>query len=163
MSRISDSNRVQRPAKKLNQEHMMQMMALPTSPMRKTGTVAVKENVQEISEEPHVSTPSESTSREAPPNKKNADESKEQKREKSANASEEYEAAFIKSGESNVRNGKAIYIRADFHLRISRIVQTIGGGEVSLTDYVDNVFAHHFKEFEQEIKKSFNKYNKPIF
>lgn len=159
---MSDSNQVQRPAKKLNQEHIMEMMALPSSPMRKTGNVAVKENVQEVSEESPASTPSESTSRAVPPHKKNAEESKEQKREKSSNASEEYEAAFIKPGESNVRNGKAIYIRADFHLRIARIVQTVGGGEVSLTDYVDNVFAHHFKEYEQEIKKSFNKYNKPI-
>lgn len=73
-----------------------------------------------------------------------------------------YENTFIKSGKVNVREGKAIYIRADFHKTIARIVQTIGGGKVSLTDYVDNVFAHHFRHYEQEIKESFNKNNEPI-
>ena len=73
-----------------------------------------------------------------------------------------YENIFIKRGKVNVRQGKAIYIRADFHKTIARIVQTIGEGKVSLTDYVDNVFDHHFKQYGQEIKESFNKNNEPI-
>lgn len=74
-----------------------------------------------------------------------------------------YENIFIKRGKVCVREGKAIYIRPEFHKRIARIVQTIGEGKVSLTDYVDNVFAHHFQFFEQAIKESFNKNNEPIF
>ena len=74
-----------------------------------------------------------------------------------------YEDTFIKRGNVCVREGKAIYIRREFHKRIARIVQTVGEGKVSLTDYVDNVFAHHFQHFEQAVKESFNKNNDPIF
>lgn len=75
---------------------------------------------------------------------------------------QEYERLFIKRGKVNVRQGKAIYIRPEFHRTIARIVQTIGDRKVNLTDYVDNVFAHHFKQYEQEIKESFTKNNEPI-
>lgn len=144
----------------LNQEYMMEMMSLPNAGKRKTMPVEEKENIGKTTNEPMSDNEAEA---EPAIEKVEITEKKEIKRKKSLVVQEEYEIVFIKPGKLNVRNGKAIYIRPEFHKRIARIVQTVGEGKVSLTDYVDNVFAHHFQHFEQAIKESFNKNNEPIF
>jgi len=76
--------------------------------------------------------------------------------------SAEYESLFIRGSDvPPARFGKSVYIRKEYHDRISQIVAVIGGREVSLFGYIDNVLAHHFENFEGEIALSFKR--KTIF
>lgn len=65
--------------------------------------------------------------------------------------SREYEKRFFKESSFTARNGKTVYIRKEFHDRIMRIIQTIGGNQSSLSSYIDNVLAEHFAEYRQDI------------
>jgi hypothetical protein len=70
----------------------------------------------------------------------------------------EYESRFIRETDlPPARFGKSVYIRKEYHDRISQIVSVIGGNEVSLFGYIDNVLAHHFEYFQDDIIRSFRK------
>ncbi|ASV79764.1 conjugal transfer protein TraB [Elizabethkingia anophelis] len=82
---------------------------------------------------------------------------------RSKKASEaDYEQLFFKRAETNARNGKSVYIRPDFHERLSRIVQVIGEDKITIYAYLDNLLEYHFQEFGEDITKSFNAKYKPI-
>lgn len=87
--------------------------------------------------------------------------SRERGRSKKNNEAD-YEKVFFKRAETNARNGKSVYIRPDFHERLSRIVQVIGEDKITIYAYLDNVLEHHFQEFGDDITKSFNDKYKPI-
>lgn len=74
----------------------------------------------------------------------------------------DYEQLFFKRAETNARNGKSVYIRPDFHERLSRIVQVIGEDKITIYAYLDNLLEHHFHEFGDDIIKTFNAKYKPI-
>lgn len=74
----------------------------------------------------------------------------------------DYEKLFFKNPETTARNGKSVYIRPEFHERLSRIVQVIGEDKLTIYAYLDNVLEHHFQEFGDQITESFNKKYKPI-
>lgn len=74
----------------------------------------------------------------------------------------DYEKVFFSETKSNARYGKTINIRPEFHERISRIIQVIGEDKISMYTYFDNVLEHHFREFGEQIIKSFNDKYKPI-
>jgi hypothetical protein len=70
----------------------------------------------------------------------------------------EYESLFIRETDlPPARFGKSVYIRKEYHDRISQIISVIGGNEVSLFGYIDNVLAHHFDNFQEDIIRSFRK------
>ena len=82
---------------------------------------------------------------------------------KSKRASEEdYESIFFKRIDTNARDGKTVYIRPDFHEKLSRIVQVIGDDKITIYAYLDNLLDYHFQEFGEQITKSFNDKYKPI-
>lgn len=84
-------------------------------------------------------------------------------RSRSRKATEaDYEKLFFKRAETNARNGKSVYIRPDFHERLSRIVQVIGEDKITIYAYLDNLLEYHFQEFGEDITKSFNDKYKPI-
>jgi hypothetical protein len=85
---------------------------------------------------------------------------KEKKQRKTT--SEDYETLFLRNTEGNARLGKAVYIRQEFHERLTRIVQVIGDDKISLYSYLENVLEYHFREFGDQIKKSFDDKYKPI-
>jgi hypothetical protein len=87
--------------------------------------------------------------------------SRERGRSKKNNEAD-YEKVFFKRAETNARNGKSVYIRPDFHERLSRIVQVIGEDKITIYAYLDNVLEYHFREFGEDITKSFNNKYKPI-
>ena len=58
---------------------------------------------------------------------------------------------------------KSIYIRAEYHDRLSRIIQIIADDQIPLYAYLDNILAHHFEMFEKEITDDFNNKYRPIF
>ena len=72
--------------------------------------------------------------------------------------SQEYETLFIRETDlPPARFGKSVYIRKEYHDRISQIISVIGVNEVSLFGYIDNVLAHHFENFRDDITRSFKK------
>lgn len=75
----------------------------------------------------------------------------------------DYESLFIRNAPSNTRSGKTVYIRKEFHERITRIVQVIGRNELSLYSYLDNVLEHHFAAYQEEISELYKKRNDDIF
>lgn len=74
----------------------------------------------------------------------------------------DYETLFFKKTETNARDGKTVYIRPEFHERLTRIVRVIGEDKLSIYAYLDNLLDYHFQEFGKEITKSFNDKYKPI-
>ncbi|MDR2230181.1 MAG: DUF3408 domain-containing protein [Flavobacteriaceae bacterium] len=75
---------------------------------------------------------------------------------------QDYEKIFLIPVASNARNGKSVYIRPDFHERLTRIVQIIGEDKLTIYAYLDNLLNYHFQEFGDQITKSFNDKYKPI-
>ncbi|RKT01797.1 DUF3408 domain-containing protein [Chryseobacterium defluvii] len=73
-----------------------------------------------------------------------------------------YEELFFKRSDTSARDGKSVYIRQDFHEKLLRIVQVIGGNKITIYGYLDNILDYHFQEFGDQIISSFNKNNKPI-
>ena len=86
---------------------------------------------------------------------------KEKSRIKRANEAD-YENIFFKKPDTNARDGKTVYIRPDFHEKMSRIVQVIGEDKITIYGYLDNLLDYHFQEFGEQITKSFNDKYKPI-
>lgn len=86
---------------------------------------------------------------------------KEKSRTKRANEAD-YESIFFKRPDTNARDGKTVYIRPDFHEKMSRIVQVIGEDKITIYGYLDNLLDYHFQEFGEQITKSFNDKYKPI-
>lgn len=74
----------------------------------------------------------------------------------------DYEGIFFKKSETNARDGKTVYIRPEFHEKLTRIIQVIGGDKVTIYAYLDNLLDHHFQEFGEQITKSYNDKYKPI-
>jgi len=74
----------------------------------------------------------------------------------------DYERLFFKNAGTTARSGKSVYIRPEFHERLSRIVQVIGEDKLTIYAYLDNLLEHHFLEFGEQITLSFNNKYKPI-
>jgi hypothetical protein len=75
---------------------------------------------------------------------------------------QDYESIFFKRPTTNARDGKTVYIRPDFHEKLSRIVQVIGEDKITIYAYLDNLLEYHFHEFGEQITTSFNNKYKPI-
>lgn len=74
----------------------------------------------------------------------------------------DYEEIFFNKPDTNARDGKTVYIRPDFHEKLSRIVQVIGEDKITIYAYLDNVLDYHFQVFGKQITTSFNNKYKPI-
>ena len=86
---------------------------------------------------------------------------KERNRKKKVNE-QDYESIFFKRPGTNARDGKTVYIRPDFHEKLSRIVQVIGEDKITIYADLDNLLEYHFQEFGEQITTSFNDKYKPI-
>ena len=75
----------------------------------------------------------------------------------------DYGERFLGSHTMSRRGDKSIYIRQEYHERLSRIVQVIGEDKIPLYAYLDNILEHHFELFEKAITENFNEKFKPIF
>lgn len=78
------------------------------------------------------------------------------------NSEADYESIFLKKTDSNARDGKTVYIRPDFHDKLSRILHVIGEDKISIYAYLNNLLEHHFQEFSDQITKSYNDKHRPI-
>jgi len=68
---------------------------------------------------------------------------------------QDYESLFIRESGVTARYGKTVYIRKEFHDRILKIIQVVGANEISLFSYIDNVLAHHFDNFQDDISHAY--------
>ena len=70
-----------------------------------------------------------------------------------------YHSLFLKEVAIPARIGKTVYVRKEYHERIQLILRVIGKDEVSLFSYIDNVLAHHFDMFQEDIKRLYEQNN----
>ena len=71
---------------------------------------------------------------------------------------QEYEERFIRESDITARRGRQTYIRPEFHDRIQKMLHVIGGNEVTIAAFLDNVLTHHFTLFQDEIAESFKRH-----
>lgn len=74
-----------------------------------------------------------------------------------------YGDRFLREHTMTRRGEKSIYIRQEYHERLSRIVQVIGDDRIPLYAYLDNILQHHFDLFEKHILEDFENKYKPLF
>lgn len=75
----------------------------------------------------------------------------------------DYISVFISNSDIKARSGKLVYIRPEFHQKVSKIIHVIGKNEITIFSYIDNVLSHHFEEFQEDIIKHYREKNKDIF
>lgn len=75
----------------------------------------------------------------------------------------DYISLFLANSDIKARSGKLMYVRPEYHEKVSKIIQVIGKNEISIFSYIDNVLMHHFEEFQEEIIKHYRENNKDIF
>lgn len=82
---------------------------------------------------------------------------------KKKKSQEGYKELFLQKSDIVARVGKSVNIRAEYHDRILRITQTIGGNSISLSDYMDNVLRVHFEMYKDEIMNLYEAHKDSIF
>jgi hypothetical protein len=130
----------------IDEEYVMNLMA----------GGARKEGMQAAS----VENPRESTKQEV---KKQTKKKSLQKTKVEKHLEGTYGEHFLNSHSMEKRGDKSIYIRQEYHERLSRIVQVIGKDKIPLYAYLDNILEHHFDLFEKDITDDFNEKFKPLF
>ncbi|MDM1501221.1 DUF3408 domain-containing protein [Myroides marinus] len=85
-----------------------------------------------------------------------------QKKQTRQSVETDYESIFLKKSDTNARDGKTVYIRPEFHEKLTRIIHIIGEDKITIYAYLDNLLDNHFDEFSQQITKSYNEKYKPI-
>lgn len=78
-------------------------------------------------------------------------------------AKKNYRSRYLKKADTVARQGKLVYVRREYHERIRRIARVIGGDDVTLFSYIDNVLAEHFASHKEVIASLYDEYNRPIF
>ena len=73
-----------------------------------------------------------------------------------------YSSKFLKRNTLKGRGDKCIYVRPEYHEKLTRIVKIIGAGEIPLYAYLDNILKHHFEQHSEEIIEDYNKNHKLI-
>lgn len=74
-----------------------------------------------------------------------------------------YAEQFLTHHTMTKRGDKSIYVRPEYHERLSRIIHIIAEDQIPLYAYLDNILAYHFEMFEEEITDDFNNRYRPIF
>lgn len=70
----------------------------------------------------------------------------------------DYDSMFVRESNVTARLGKQVYIRKEYHDRILKMLHIIGGNEVTIASFLDNVLTHHFTQFQDEIAESFKRH-----
>lgn len=67
----------------------------------------------------------------------------------------DYGSTFLKRGE--LKNRKCVYISAEAHDIVSKIVNTIADKEITVGGYIDTVLMRHFEENKDEINELYRR------
>lgn len=85
-------------------------------------------------------------------------EEPERKRRNGKPEKQDYDTVFMCGSNVTARLGKQVYIRKEYHDRIQKMLHVIGGNEVTIAAFLDNVLTHHFMLFQDEIAESFKRH-----
>jgi len=89
---------------------------------------------------------------------------KQQKKQEQPTGCEmDYQSVFFKDSEEKTRDGKVVYIRKKYHERLMKILQMVGGKEITLFSYLDNILEYHFDLFRDEIREMYQEKNTDDF
>lgn len=127
------------------------MMSLMVDGVRKEGIKEPSQDIEKVGEQRKI---------EETPLKKNS--VSKQKKQTKQSVETDYETIFFKKSDTNARDGKTVYIRPEFHEKLTRIIHIIGEDKITIYAYLDNLLDNHFDEFSQQITKSYNEKYKPI-
>jgi len=127
------------------------MMSLMVDGVRKEGIKEPPQDIEKVQEQRKA---------EDIPLKKNS--VSKQKKQTKQSIETDYESIFFKKSDTNARDGKTVYIRPEFHEKLTRIIHIIGEDKITIYAYLDNLLDNHFDEFAQQITKSYNEKYKPI-
>jgi len=127
------------------------MMSLMVDGVRKEGIKEPSQDIEKVEEQRKA---------EDIPLKKNP--VSKQKKQTKQSVETDYESIFFKKSDTNARDGKTVYIRPEFHEKLTRIIHIIGEDKITIYAYLDNLLDNHFDEFAQQITKSYNEKYKPI-
>ncbi|MDM1402173.1 DUF3408 domain-containing protein [Myroides odoratimimus] len=127
------------------------MMSLMVDGVRKEGIKEPSQNIEKVEEQRKT----EDISLNKSPVSK-------QKKQTKQSVETDYESTFFKKSDTNARDGKTVYIRPEFHEKLTRIIHIIGEDKITIYAYLDNLLDNHFDEFAQQITKSYNEKYKPI-
>ena len=75
----------------------------------------------------------------------------------------QYKSTFLSPTAFVARTGKTVYISKELHKRISLLVFMLGGGELTLSDYMQNLLQNHLEDYKEEIKEIYKNTDKPLF
>ena len=75
----------------------------------------------------------------------------------------QYKSKFLTPTTFLARKGKTVYISKEFHQKLSQLVFMLGGGKLTLADYIHNLLQHHFDDFGAEMREVYNKSEKLNF
>lgn len=75
----------------------------------------------------------------------------------------EYKKTFLTPTDFLARTGKSVYINKEFHQKLNQLVFMLGGGKLTLADYIQNLLQHHFDDFEAEMREAYNNSDKLNF
>lgn len=127
------------------------MMSLMVDGVRKEGIKEPSQDIEKVEEQRKTE---DTTLRKNPVLK--------QKKQTRQSVETDYESIFFKKSDTNARDGKTVYIRPEFHEKLTRIIHIIGEDKITIYAYLDNLLDNHFDEFAQQITKSYNEKYKPI-
>lgn len=127
------------------------MMSLMVDGVRKEGIKEPSQDIEKVEEQRKV----EDTPLKKSPVSK-------QKKQTRQSVETDYESIFFKKSDTNARDGKTVYIRPEFHEKLTRIIHIIGEDKITIYAYLDNLLDNHFDEFSQQITKSYNEKYKPL-
>jgi len=72
-----------------------------------------------------------------------------------------YETVFLQRGE--LKSRQSVYISKEIHEKVSKIVSVLGGKELSVGGYIDNVLWQHFETYMNEINELYEKKYTKLF
>jgi hypothetical protein len=58
---------------------------------------------------------------------------------------------------------QSVYISKEIHEKVSKIVSVLGGKELSVGGYIDNVLSQHFETYMNEITELYEKKYTKLF
>ena len=105
-----------------------------------------------------VPPPKEDLQPEIPPPVSLPKEEPEHRRRNGKTEKPDYDTVFMCGSNVTARLGKQVYIRKEYHDRIQKMLHVIGGNEVTIAAFLDNVLTHHFTLFQDEIAESFKRH-----
>ena len=85
---------------------------------------------------------------------------KEPAKQKRSN-SVDYESVFLQRDELKAR--QSVYISKEIHEKVSKIVSVLGGKDLSVGGYIDNVLSQHFETYMDEINVLYDKKYTKLF